>query len=175
MTKGIGWYNRSFCLGLGAGLLLCALAGGAGLHYLRQHGLQVELSTATLTGTLQSRIQAQTKTDLMKAIAGVEKEIPDRVKTQLAGLAAPAKLQFAGLTIELPASVTQDLEAHLAATVEDSIIAILRQIDTDALAARMGREVTKGIQQSLQRDLGRKIMIKPVPGLAVPVTVEFGE
>lgn len=168
--------SRPFWHGFAAGLAVSAILLGVGLAVLLARGLAVEIDPETIAGMVQTRIEEQARIDLAKAITEVQRNVPQMVESQMKRTTLAASVQISGITIPIPESATGELESHLKKTVESSLVEILKRIDVNALAVKMGNDSGGWVYQSLERDFSGKVFaFQPWRGVTLPVTVVVRE
>jgi hypothetical protein len=173
-----GWNNggRRFWHGFAAGLALGAVFLGIGLSLLFARGLVVEVDAKTIASMVRTKVAEQARIDLAKAIVEIQKKVPHLVESQMKRTTLAASIQISGVTIPIPKSATGELEEHLHKTVESSLVEILKRIDVQSLAAKMGDDSGDWVYRALERDFtGKVFAVQPWRGVTLPVTVVVRE
>ncbi len=157
---------------VGAGPVVAALAMGLG--YLTRAGITVAVAAEPLADRVAAEVEAAVRRELPAALLEARAEWPARAQEAARGQLADLRLEVAGLTVELPQPVREQVEEAVAQAVQAALEAAGDGAHVQGLTDRIGRRAGELARERLPSALaGQQFNVQVAPGVAVPVRLEI--
>ncbi|BDG59376.1 hypothetical protein [Caldinitratiruptor microaerophilus] len=161
-----------FWFGFAAGWLAALLLVAALVYRLSARGLVLTVDAASVGARVEGEVRAEVEHELPAAIQRARRELPGYVAARVTERLAGGRVQLGAVEIEVPPGLRREIERRLTAELTAAGDELLARVDVRAVAAQAGRVARRLVEERLLGDLqGYRLVLRPVPWLAVPVTV----
>lgn len=162
------WWGFFLGLAVAAAGLLGALAR------LQTTGITVYVDANALEAQVQSLVAAHVRGEVSRFLAQVEAELPSAVSSQVARHLIGSRVQLGSMQLDLPAAVVDPIEIRLRSTLAAMVPGYFAGIDARALTDRITNRIRDLVWDQLTRNIaGVPLRVSPLPGLSIPVQLQF--
>lgn len=161
-----------FWRGVAAGWLLAALVAAATAGGVAHRGITVTLDAAGLGARVEAEVREHVRRELPGALDEVRGQLPSIVAREVSARFATGRVSLGPVELDIPPAMHPEIEERLTAALTAAGGRFLGELDPTQAADRIAREARVLVEQRLAAGLqGYRVMVRPLPWLAVPVQV----